>query len=77
MNTGRLPEPLEGKATHWVWTFTVERDFVFQDKDNPVGLLVNDLHNIPAVSNLNNSIELDPSAFQTQGKNQNTWIEII
>lgn len=77
METGRLPEPLEGKANHWVWEFSIERDFVFQEGNDPVGLLIKDLHNIPIISNLNNSVDIEPAAFQTIGKNQNTWITII
>ena len=77
LTTGRLPDPIEGKANHWIWEFSIERDYVFQDHDNPVGLLEKDLHNIPIISNLTNTVDLTPSAFQTLGNNKNTWIEII
>jgi len=72
--SGRLPENIEGKAVHWVWEFTSERDQVFQKNQDPVGLLLDDLHGIPVVTGLNNSAELVPPAFQTKGNNQNTWL---
>ena len=77
MDTGVLPLPFEGKATHWTWEFTVERDQVFELDNDPVALLVQDLHNIPVVSNLLNDVDLYPAAIQTQGDSINTYISII
>lgn len=75
--TGILPHPLEGKANHWIWTFEVERDEVFTKDDNPVGLLLDDLHGVPVVADLNNSADITPAAFQTRGNNTNIWIRIM
>ena len=72
--TGILPHPLHGKATHWVWIFEVERDQVFTKDGNPVGLLLDDLHGVPIISQLNNSVDIDPAVFQTQGPNTNIWV---
>jgi hypothetical protein len=77
MDTGVLPLPFEGKATYWTWEFIVERDQVFELDNDPVALLVQDLHNIPVVSNLMNDIDLYPAAIQTQGDSINTYISII
>jgi hypothetical protein len=77
MYAGRLPDGIEGKANHWIWDFTVERDLVFKNEESEMGLLVEDLHNVPIIPNLKNSAELSPPAFQTKGKHQNTWITII
>lgn len=76
-DTGRLPEPADGKATHWVWEFETERDYVFHKGDDPIGLLVDDLHGVPIVVNLHNSVDIVPAVFQTKGDNINTWITII
>lgn len=76
-NTGTLPDNIEGKATHWVWEFDVERDEVFLEGNDPVALLVKDLHGVPVIDLLENSVDLDPSAFQTKGEKQNTWLTII
>jgi hypothetical protein len=77
MTRGSLPKPFEGKANYWTWEFTVERDQVFERNNNPVALLVEDLHNIPVVSNLMNDVDLYPAAIQTQGDSINTHISII
>jgi hypothetical protein len=77
MDTGTLPLPFDGRATYWTWEFIVERDQVFELDNDPVALLVQDLHNIPVVSNLMNDIDLYPAAIQTQGDSINTYISII
>jgi hypothetical protein len=78
MHTGRLPDEIEGKANHWVWEFTVERDFVFlKNNDDPVGLLIDDLHGVPIVIDLNNNVEISPAAIQTKGNNINTWVKVM
>jgi hypothetical protein len=71
---GILPHPLEGKANYWTWTFEVERDEVFNKDGDPVGLLLDDLHGVPIISQLNNSVDIDPPVFQTQGPNTNIWV---
>lgn len=77
MHTGTLPEPFEGKANHWIWEFESERDQVFQKGTDPVGLLLDDLNNVPIIPNLKNSADIYPAAFQTQGNQLNIWVEII
>lgn len=73
-DTGRLPDPFDGAATHWIWTFSVERDWVFQKGNDDVGLLLDDLHGVPVIDGLNNTVFLTPSAFQTRGKGMNIWV---
>ena len=73
-SSGSLPYPLEGRANYWTWTFEVERDQVFAKDGNPVGLLLDDLHGVPVIGQLNNSIDIDPAVFQTQGPNTNIWV---
>jgi hypothetical protein len=74
---GRLPDPLEGKATHWIWEVDVESQDVFLKDGDPVGHLRDDLHGVPVVDNLENSVDLNPTAIQLKGNSQNTWVEII
>jgi hypothetical protein len=73
-SSGSLPHPLEGRANYWTWTFEVERDQVFTKDGDPVGLLLDDLHGVPVIGQLNNSVDIDPAAFQTQGPNTNIWV---
>jgi len=60
---------------HWIWQFSVEAEDIFLDGVDPVGLLKQDLHNIPVVGNLTNPIAVYPAAFRTLGKDTNTWID--
>ena len=74
MQTGRLPDPFDGKANYWTWTFSVERDYVFEKDGNPVALLFDDLNGVPVIDGLNNTTVLKPSVFQTKGKDMNIWV---
>ena len=76
-HTGSLPDGIGGKAVHWIWDFDCERDEVFLKDNDPVGLLKDDLHGVPVVDLLENSVDLTPAAFQTRNGNQNTWLTII
>ena len=76
-HTGRLPDAIDGAATHWVWEFSVERDFVFRLDNDPVGLLLEDLQGVPVINRLNNSVDIMPSIFQTKGQHINIWISLI
>jgi hypothetical protein len=73
---GALPLPFDGRGVYWTWDFTVEREDVFTANNDPTGLLVTDLHNVPVNVNLEESINIHPPAFQTQGKQQNTHLTI-
>lgn len=74
METGRLPEPITGKANHWVWEFYTERDKVFNKDDDPVGLLLDDLNGVPVVADLTNNVDIDPACFITRGDRTNIWV---
>jgi hypothetical protein len=76
-HTGRLPDPAVGKATYWTWEFDCERDEVFLQDDDPVYLLVHDLNHVPVITDLENSEDITPAAFQTRGNNINTWVTMI
>ena len=74
---GRLPDHWKGQANYWIWEFDVERDEVFEQDGDPVYLLREDLNSVPVIAELDESIDLDPSAFITQGEKTNTFVEII
>ena len=75
--TGALPDDIDGKATHWIWEFDCEREDVFLKDNDPCCLIKDDLHGVPVVPLLENSVDLTPPVFQTRNGNQNTWITII
>ena len=61
----------------WVWEFYVEQEDIFKNNHSPVGLLLEDLHGIPIISNLTNTRAIYPSVIRTLGKDLNTWVEYI
>jgi hypothetical protein len=63
--------------TWWQYDFTTDRGDEFLVKNNPVGLLVDDIDGIPFISGLNSSVGLEQSVFKTKGKNPNTTAQII
>ena len=77
MYTGTIPNPFKGKANHWMWEFDTERVDEFLKDEDPVGLLIDDLHGVPIVPLLNNSVDIDPPCFLTKGENFNTHVEIL
>lgn len=76
MFTGKLPEPFDGKANHWVWTFDTERDDTFLAGKDPVGLLLEDLHGVPIIDQLTNNVDIYPAVIKTKGKDINTFVII-
>ncbi len=72
--TGALPDSIKGKANHWIWEFDCEREDIFLKDNDPAGLLIDDLHGVPIIDNLENSTDIIPAAFQTKNGNQNTWV---
>jgi hypothetical protein len=55
----------------WLWQFAVETEGVL-GKD--ACMLINALHNTPAISGLDENCIMEPSVFATQGENKNTLI---
>jgi hypothetical protein len=74
---GRLPDPLDGKAAYWIWEFETERDDLFLRGNDPVALLKEDLHGVPIINGLDETVDFEISAMQTQGQMINTWVAII
>jgi len=77
IKSGKLPDPFEGKANHWVWEFDVEREDVFLKDSDPVKLLREDLHGVPIILGLTETVDISPSVFKTTGEDFNTHVEII
>jgi len=60
----------------WVYHFETDRDDEYLVKNNPVGLLVDDIDGIPFISGLNNTVEFEQLVFKTKGKKPNTKVQI-
>ena len=72
-----LPIEGRGKIKHWIWQFECERDDVFNDGKDPVGLLLDDLNGVPIIELLTEVYDLTPPAVLTKGERPNTWVTLI
>jgi len=66
---------VENDTAYWTWQFEVEREDVFLEDDDPVGLLKNDLHGVPIIKNLTETEKFDKAVFLTKNGTNNIWIE--
>jgi hypothetical protein len=56
----------KGKQRVWTFRFRPDRPLAFgDDEGNPVGLLINDMHEIPVIKSLTESINIDKAVFYT------------
>ena len=70
------PQLVEYQDTkEWFWEFEAEQVDVFATKDDPVGLIKQDLQGIPVIRNLTETATLEKPIFITSGDNQNIWIK--
>ena len=70
------PQLVEYQDTkEWFWEFEAEQVDVFATKDDPVGLIKQDLQGIPVIRNLTETATLEKPIFITSGDDQNIWIK--
>lgn len=70
------PQPVEYQDTkEWFWEFEAEQVDVFATKDDPVGLIKQDLQGIPVIRNLTETATLEKPIFIMSGDDQNIWIK--
>ena len=71
------PTRIENESnTVWEWEFETEYKDVFLLKNDPSGLLKQDLAGVPVIKNLTNTDPLDKPMFITTGNGQNIWINV-
>jgi hypothetical protein len=58
------------KGKHRVWTFKFkpDREDTYNTKDDPIGLLVEDLHQVPVIKNLDETINISKTVFDLVDK---------
>ena len=66
----------EDGVAMWGWSFNAEREDVFLEGSDPVGLLKKDLHGIPIIKNLTETEKFDKACFLTLNGDTNIWIEL-
>lgn len=69
----------KGKNTVWTFTFSPDRDGVYQDNDgNDLGFLLEDIHEVPVIKNLTETINIGKAIFDLKDtKNKNTIIKAL
>jgi hypothetical protein len=69
------------KGKQMVWTFYVrpDRDGVYLDSSgNEIGTLLNDLHEVPVIKKLNETVNIDKAVFDTKDSSfKNTIIKAL
>lgn len=69
------------KGRHSVWTFRfqTDRSGVYQDDNgDPVGLLLEDLHEVPIIKNLSETINIDKPIFDCKDQiTKNTLVTLL
>jgi hypothetical protein len=67
-----------GKERLWTFEFTTDRDDCWYDHDDALHLLLEDLHNVPIIKNLNETINIDKTIFDLKSEQfRNTTVQIV
>lgn len=68
----------KGKHAVWTFQFTPDRLMVYQDETGNIGLLINDLHQVPIIRKLTETINIDTAIFDLKDvQRKNTIIEVF
>lgn len=68
----------KGKQNVWSFKFRPDRSGVYMLEDNIIGLLFNDLHQVPVVKNLTETINIDKAIFDLKDTQfKNTSIRVV
>ena len=67
-----------GKERFWTFEFATERDDCWFDQEDPLYLLLEYLHNVTFIKNLNETINIDKTIFDLKSEQfRNTTVQII
>jgi hypothetical protein len=61
----------------WTMIINTDRDDVFLDGKDPVGLLKLDLDKVPIITGLNETAQIKNNLIRTLGKELNTFVSIL
>jgi len=69
----------KGKHRVWTFKFNPDRSLIYQDLEgNPIGFLINDLHEVPIIKNLTETINIDKPIFNIKDERfKNTTIKAL
>lgn len=68
------------RGVHNVWslTFRTDRDQSYANEKSPIGLLLSDLHEVPIIENLTETINMNRPVFDTQSRFwRNTVVKLL
>jgi hypothetical protein len=65
----------KGKQRVWTFRFRPDRKLAYEDENNPIGLLLHDMHEVPVIKSLTETINIDKAVFFTyESQHKNTII---
>lgn len=69
----------KGKHRVWTFRFSTDRELVYADNEgNPLGHLIEDLHEVPVIKNLSETINIDKSIFDCKDPlTRNTIVRLV
>jgi len=68
----------KGKHNVWTFRFSPDRHGPYSDEFDEVGLLINDLHEVPVIQKLNESINMNKAFFDLKdAQTKNTIVKAI
>jgi len=70
-------EPPNNQNGEWTMVIETDRDDVFSDGNDPLGLLKQDLDNVPIITGLEENFDIKQPLIKTKGKNANTFVTIL
>ena len=59
-------EDFGGQQNVWMVSFVVEQMAVYGNKSGPLGGLIDDLHQVPVITSLMDSVTINPAVFDTK-----------
>jgi hypothetical protein len=69
----------KGKQKVWIFKFQTDRSGVYLDENgDPIGMLLEDIHEVPIIKNLTETINIDKSIFDCKDPiKKNTIIKVL
>ena len=68
----------KGRQNIWTFIIQTDRDDVYLDGNNPIGKLIEDIHSVPVIKSLTETINIDKAIFDCKDvANKNTLIMLV
>lgn len=64
----------KGKHNVWTFRFTTDRSTSYEDETGKLGLLINDLHQVPVIEKLEETINISKAVFELR---DNGWCNTL